>query len=162
MTIEEWRGKLEEKAKKGAKKNKKRYKKINSKVIYGTTAEERFKEIHGVTIEEWNAKNEEEFITKTGMSYDEWYIKQVNSLTPIDYLENCNGAVSQDDVELVKDLQKLGLNDGVINVLLDYVNIFNKIGFIHSLVREMGESWLKKNVLTIESAIAFVREECKN
>ena len=162
MTIEEWRGKLEEKAKKGAKKNKKQYKKISSKVIYGTTAEERFKEIHGVTIEEWNAKKEEEFITKTGMSYDEWYIKQVNSLTPIDYLKNCNGAVSQDDVELVKDLQKLGLNDGVINVLLDYVNIVSKIGFIHSLVREMGLSWLKKNVLTIEKAIAFVREEWKN
>lgn len=162
MTIEEWRGKLEEKAKKGAKKNKKRNKKISSKVIYGTTAEERFKEIHGVTIEEWNTKKEEEFITKTGMSYAEWYIKQVNSLTPIDYLKSCNGAVSQDDVELVKDLQKLGLNDGVINVLLDYVNIVSKIGFIHSLVREMGESWLKKNVLTIESAIAFVREEWKN
>lgn len=162
MTIEEWRGKLKEKVKKGAKKNKKRYKKTISKVIYGTTAEERFKEIHGVTIEEWNAKKEEEFITKTGMNYDEWYIKQVNSLTPIDYLKNYSGAVSQDDVELVKDLQKLGLNDGVINVLLDYVNIVSKIGFIHSLVREMGESWLKKNVLTIESAIAFVREEWKN
>ncbi|ATP40480.1 hypothetical protein CSE16_10705 [Solibacillus sp. R5-41] len=143
-------------------KNKKRYKKVSGKVIHGTTAEERFKEIHGVTIEEWNAKQEEEFIAKTGMSYDEWYIKQVNSSTPIDYLKNRNGAVSQDDVELVKDLQKLGLNDCVINVLLDYVKIVSKIGFIHSLVREMGEIWLKKNVLTIESAIAFVREEWKN
>ncbi len=162
MTIKEWRKKHEEKAKKGVKKNKKRYKKKSNKVIHGTTAEERFKEIHGATIEEWNAKKEEEFITKTGMSYDEWYIKQVNSLTPIDYLKNYNGAVSQDDVELVKDLQKLGLNDGVIIVLLDYVGIVSEIGFIHSLVKEMGESWLKKNVLTIESAIAFVREEWKN
>ncbi|MEO4054771.1 hypothetical protein [Solibacillus sp. CAU 1738] len=143
-------------------KDKNRYKGINGKVIHGTTAEERFKEIHGITIEEWNAKKEEEFITKTGMSYVEWYIKQVNSLTPIDYLKNRNDVVSQDDIELVKDLQNLGLNDGVIIVLLDYVNIVSRIGFIHSLVREMGESWLKKNVITIESAIAFVREEWKN
>lgn len=162
MTIEEWRGKLEEKAKNGMKKNKKRYRKISGKVIHGTTTEERFKEIHGITIEEWNVKKEEEFIAKTGMSYDEWYIKQVNSLTPIDYLKNRNGAVSQDDVKLVKDIQELGLNDGVIIVLLEYVEIVGRIGFIHSLVREMGESWLKKNVLTIESAIAYVREEWKN
>ncbi|MFJ5790284.1 DnaD domain protein [Lysinibacillus sp. NPDC093197] len=142
--------------------DKKRYKKIISKEIYGTTTEERFKEVHGITIEEWNAKGEERFKAKTGMSYEEWYIKKILSSTPIDYLKNLNGVVSQDDIELVKDLQELGLNDGVINVLLDYVKIVSKIGFIHSLVREMGESWLKKNVSTIESAMAFVRKEWKN
>lgn len=142
--------------------DKKRCKKISGKVIYGTTPEERFKEVHGITIEEWKAKGEERFKAKTGMGCDEWYIKQVNSSTPIDYLKNLNGVVSQDDVELVKDLQELGLNDGVINVLLDYVKIVSRIGFIHSLVREMGESWLKNNVSTIESAMAFVREEWNN
>ncbi|MEG0385263.1 MAG: hypothetical protein RR642_10960 [Solibacillus sp.] len=162
MTIEKWREKLEEKAKKGTKKSKKRYTKINGKVIHGTTAEERFEEVHGITIEEWEAEEEERFKAKTGMSYDEWYIKQVKNSTPIDYLKPRNGAVSQDDVELVRNLQDLGLNDGVINVLLDYVNIVSRNGFIHSLVREMGESWLKENVLTIERAIAFVREEWKN
>ena len=104
-------------------------------------------------------KRKARFKAETGMSYDEWYIKQVISSTPIDYLKNLNGPVSQDDIELVKDLQELGLNDGVINVLLDYVKIVSKIGFIHSLVRDIGESWLNKNVTTIESAMAFVREE---
>ncbi len=137
----------------------KRFKKISDKVIYGSTAEERFKEVHGITIEEWKSKGEERFKVETGMSYEEWYIKKVISSTPIDYLKNLNGSVSQDDIELVKDLQELGLNDGVINVLLDYVKIVSKIGFIHSLVRGIGESWLNKNVTTIESAMAFVREE---
>lgn len=137
----------------------KRFKKISDKVIYGSTAEERFKEVYGITIEEWKSKGEERFKVETGMSYEEWYIKKVISSTPIDYLKNLNGSVSQDDIELVKDLQELGLNDGVINVLLDYVKIVSKIGFIHSLVRDIGESWLNKNVTTIESAMAFVREE---
>ncbi|MGE7839268.1 hypothetical protein ACQKNX_00620 [Lysinibacillus sp. NPDC093712] len=142
--------------------DKKRYKKIIGEVIYGTTTEERFKEVHGITLEEWKAKGEERFKAKTGMSYDEWYIKKVRSSTPIDYLKNLNGVGSQDDVELVKDLQELGLNDGVINVLLDYVKIVSKIGFFHSLVREMGESWLDKDVSTVESAMAFVRKEWNN
>lgn len=140
-------------------KDKKQSKKRRSKVIYGTTPEERFKEVHGMTIEEWKAKEEEMFKAKTGMSSDEWYRQQVNSSTPIDYLKKSNGGVSQDDIELVRDIQELGLNDSVINVLVDYVKIVSRIGFIHPLVKEMGESWLKKNIVTIESAIAFVREE---
>ncbi len=140
----------------------KRYKKIKGKVIYGKTTEERFQEVHGITIEEWEAKGEEEFKAKMGMSSDEWYIKQVKSLTPIEYHKYKGVDVSKDDVDLVMDLQELGLNDGVINVLLDYVIIVSKIGFIHSLVREMGESWHNKNISTIERAMAFVREVWKN
>ncbi|QPQ35218.1 DnaD domain protein [Lysinibacillus sp. JNUCC-52] len=140
----------------------KRYKKIKGKVIYGKTTEERFQEVHGITIEEWEAKGEEKFKAKMGMSSDEWYIKQVKSLTSIEYLKYKGVDVSKDDVDLVMDLQELGLNDGVINVLLDYVIIVSKIGFIHSLVREMGESWHNKNISTIERAMAFVREVWKN
>lgn len=140
----------------------KRYKKIKGKVIYGKTTEERFQEVHGITIEEWEVKGEEEFKAKMGMSSDEWYIKQVKSLTPIEYLKYKGVDVSKDDLDLVMDLQELGLNDGVINVLLDYVIIVSKIGFIHSLVREMGESWHNKNISTIERAMAFVREVWKN
>ena len=67
-----------------------------------------------------------------------------------------------EDIELVKDLQEMGMNDGVIIVLLNYVYIVSKIGFIHSLVRKMGESWLEKNICTVECAINFVREEWEN
>lgn len=138
------------------------YKNIRRKIIHGKTPEERFKEVHGITIEEWKAKQEEKFKAQTGMSPEEWYIKQVTSSTPINYLKSRNGAVSENDVELVKDLQAMGLNDGVINVLLDYVGAVSRIGFVHSLVKEMGEHWLKENILTIESAKVFVRENWNN
>lgn len=138
------------------------YKNISGKIVHGKTPEERFKELHGITIEEWQAKQEEKFEAQTGMSPEEWYIKQVTSSTPIDYLKSRNGNVSENDVELVKDLQAMGLNDGVINILLDYVGVISRIGFVHSLVKELGEYWLKENILTIESAIIFVRENWKN
>ena len=65
------------------------------------------------------------------------------------------------DLKLVKHLQLLGLTDGVINVLLDYVAIFSRIGMVHPLMREMGVNWHKENILTVEKAIVFVREEHK-
>jgi len=35
------------------------------------------------------------------------FIKQVTSSTPIDYLKSRNGNVSENDIELVKDLQAM-------------------------------------------------------
>ncbi|MCM3711828.1 DnaD domain protein [Sporosarcina luteola] len=139
-------------------KDKKGRKKVHRKVIHGTTPEERFQEIHGMTIEEWT---EQQFKAKTGMTPDEWYIKQVKTTTPFNFIKERYGTVSEDDIELVKDLQLLGLKDGVINVLLDYVEIFSRIGMVHPLVREMGKNWHKENILTVEKAIVFVREEHK-
>jgi len=54
MTTEEWNAKLEakSKAKRGQMKEKKGRGKVQGKVIHGTTPEERFEEIHGMTIEE--------------------------------------------------------------------------------------------------------------
>lgn len=64
------------------------------KIVHGKTPEERFKEVYGITIEEWHAKEEEKLKAQTGMSSEEWYIKQVTSSTPIDYLKSRNGNVS--------------------------------------------------------------------
>lgn len=132
--------------------------KLKSKVLHGTTPEERFQEIHGMTIEEWN---EQQFKAKTGMTTGEWYIKKVTSTTPFDFIKERYDTVTEDDIKLVKDLQLLGLKDGGINVLLDYVAIFSRIGMVHPLVREMGVNWHKENRLTVEKAIVFVREEHK-
>ncbi|MEK5147953.1 DnaD domain protein [Psychrobacillus sp. FSL K6-4615] len=163
MTAEEWNTKLEEKskAKTGKMKDKKRRKKVQDKVIHGTTPEERFKEIHGMTIQEWNAEQEEEFKAKTGMTYDEWYVNQIKTTIPIEFLKEPNGTITEDDVKMVKDLQVLGLKDEVINVLLHYVTVVSRIGLVHPLIKEMGKSWHENNILTVEEAIVFVREEQK-
>ncbi|WP_189655365.1 DnaD domain protein [Bacillus sp. HNG] len=135
---------------------KKRSNKIIGKVVHGSTPEERFKEIHGMTIEEWN---EQQFKVKTGMTPDEWYIKEAKSTTPYDFIKERYGTVTEDDVKLVKDLQLLGLKDEVIYVLLDYVAIVSGIGMVHSWVREVGENWFNEKIFTIEKAISYVREQ---
>ncbi|MBB4826005.1 replication initiation and membrane attachment protein DnaB [Sporosarcina luteola] len=132
--------------------------KLHPKVVHGMTPEERFQEIHGMTIEEWS---EQQFKAKTGVTPEEWYLKKVKSTTPFDFMKERSGSITEDDVKLIKDLQLLGLKDGVINVLLDYVSIFSKIGKVHPLVRRMGENWKKGNILTVEKAMVFVREEHK-
>lgn len=142
-------------------KEKKRFKKTKGKIINGMTAEERFKEIYGMTIQEHSAKQEEEFKAKTGMTYDEWYINRVKTMTPVEFLKEPNGTVTEEDVKLIKDLQVLGLKDEVINVLLHYVLVVSRIGLVHHLVKEMGKSWHETNILTVEQAIVFVREEQK-
>jgi replication initiation and membrane attachment protein DnaB len=109
-------------------KDKKRFKKTNNRVVHGKTPEERFKEIHGLTIKEWN---EQQFKAQTGMTSDEWYMNKAKSTTPFDVIKERYGTVTKDDMKLVKDLQLLGLKDGVINVLLDYVAMFSRIGMVH-------------------------------
>ncbi|MCM3744307.1 hypothetical protein M3193_09150 [Sporosarcina luteola] len=131
-------------------KDKKRFK----KVVNGQTPEERFKEINRITIKEWNERQNK-------AKPDEWYINKVKSTKPFDFIKERYGTVTEDDIKLVKALQLLGLTDSVINVLLDYVATFSKIGMVHPLVREMGGNWHKENMLTVEKAIVFVREEHK-
>jgi replication initiation and membrane attachment protein DnaB len=138
--------------------DKKRFKKTNNRVVHGKTPVERFKELHGITIEEWN---EQQFKTKTGMTPDEWYINEAKSITPNDFIKERYGTVTEDDIMLVKDLQLLGLKDEVIYVLLDYVVIVSRIGLNHPMVREMGENWVNEKIFTIEKAISYVREQQK-
>lgn len=137
-------------------KDKKGRKKVHRIVVHGKTPEERFLELHGMTIAEWN---EQQFKAKTGMTTEEWYIKKITSTTPFDFIKELYDTVTEDDIKLVKDLQLLGLKDGVINVLLHYVAVFSRIGMVHELVREMGENWRNENIVTVEKAIVFVREE---
>jgi hypothetical protein len=44
-----------------------------------------------MTIQEWNAKQEEEFKAKTGITYDEWYVNQVKTTTPIEFIKEPKG-----------------------------------------------------------------------
>lgn len=139
-------------------KDKKRFKKTNNRVVDGKTPEERFKEIRGMTIEEWN---EQQFKAKTGMTPDEWYINEAKSTTPFNFIKERYGTVTEDEIKLVKDLQLMGLKDDVIYVLLDYVAIVSRIGMVHLLVKEMGENWFNEKIFTIEKAISYVREQQK-
>ncbi len=132
------------------------YKKGIGQFVKGETAEERFKKMHGMTFEEWSAK---QFKTHTGMTYEEWYIQKVKSSTPFEIMKERNEEITDEDVKLVEDLQSLGLKNEVIIVMFHYIAAVSKIGFVHSLVREMGEHWFNHNIATIEEAMAFARSE---
>ncbi|MFJ7667593.1 DnaD domain protein [Lysinibacillus sp. NPDC097195] len=133
----------------------KRLKKTKNRVVHGKTPEDRFKEIQGMTIEEWN---EQQFEAKTGMTPDEWYMNKAKTTSPFDLIKERYSVVTDDDVKLIKDLQVLGLKDDVIYVLLDYVAIVSKNGIVHPLVKEMGENWFNKKIFTIEKAISYARD----
>ncbi|WP_409368465.1 hypothetical protein [Lysinibacillus sp. 38-6] len=140
-------------------KNKKRLKKTKNRVVHAKTPEDRFKEIQGTTIEEWN---EQQFAAKTGMTPDEWYINKAKTTTPFDFIKERYSTVTDYDKKLIKDLQILGLKDDVIYVLLDYVAIVSKSGIVHHpLVKEMGENCFNEKIFTIEKAISYVREQQK-
>lgn len=136
----------------------KRFKKTKYRVVHGKTPEDRFKEIQGMTIEEWN---EQQFEAKTGMTPDEWYINKAKTTTPFNFIKERYSTVTDEDVKLVKDLQVLGLKDDVIYVLLDYVAIVSKTGIVHPLVKVMGENWFNEKIFTIEKAISYAREQQK-
>ncbi|WP_144555936.1 hypothetical protein [Bacillus sp. X1(2014)] len=128
-------------------KDKKRFKKTDNRIVHGKTPEERFKELHGMTIEEWN---EQQFKARTGMTPDERYINEAKSTTLYDFIKERYGTVTEDDIKLVKDLQLLGLKDDVIYVLLDYDAIVSRIGMVHPMVIEMGENWFNEKYLQLK------------
>ncbi|MFB7640453.1 hypothetical protein [Peribacillus butanolivorans] len=56
-----------------------------------------------MTIQEWTVKQEEESKAKTGMTYDEWYVNQVKTTTPIEFIKEPKGTITEEDVKLIKD-----------------------------------------------------------
>lgn len=111
-----------------------------------------------MTLKEIKASEEKEFKAKTGMTYDDWYVNEVKTTTPIEMLKDPNGTIEEEDINLIRDLEVLGLNNEVIIVLLQYVMAYSKIGLWHAIVKEMGGRWKKNNILSVEQAIKFVRE----
>lgn len=111
-----------------------------------------------MTTEEWNAKHQVKFNAKTGMTVDAWLLNKYKTITPFELITAYEVA-AKDEETLVKDLQDLGLNNDVINALLEYVFVFNGKGFVQSLVLEIGKNWVKSDSITLEKAIKFMKEQ---
>ncbi|MFJ5771691.1 DnaD domain protein [Psychrobacillus sp. NPDC093180] len=92
------------------------------------------------------------------MTVDEWLLNKYKTITPFELISAYDVA-TKDEETLVIDLQDLGLNNEVINALLEYVFVFNDKGFVESLVLEIGKSWVKNGILTLEKAIQFMKEQ---
>ncbi|MFE8697562.1 hypothetical protein ACFYKT_14560 [Cytobacillus sp. FJAT-53684] len=136
--------------------DKNELKKFNGRVVHDGTINDHFKELHGITIEEWNEKN---FKARTGMSSEECYIKQITNFIPVDYIKERNGKITEEDINVVHYLQALGLKEAVINVLFDYVGVFSSVGLIPPDPREGGKYWVEQNISSIDKAIIFARSK---
>lgn len=111
-----------------------------------------------MTTEDWNAKHEVKFKAKNGMTVDDWLLNKYKTITPFELITAYEVA-TKDEETLVKDLQDLGLSKDVINALLEYVFVFNGKGFVQSLVLEIGKNWVKNDIITLEKAIKFMKEQ---
>lgn len=90
-------------------------------------------------------------------------IKKFESITPEEYLKAIYNVedwkdIYENDLKLVNEYRKKGLNDSVINVLLDYVIISCKGRLSKALFMKMASHWLRKKITTVEQAMKFARE----
>ena len=111
-----------------------------------------------MTSEEWNAIHERKFKAKTGMTLEEWLLYKYTTVTPFEVIAAYEVA-TRDNEALVKDLQDLGFNHDVMNALLEYIFVFYGKGFDSSLVLEIGKEWVKNNIITLEKAINYMKEQ---
>ncbi|MBH0167163.1 DnaD domain protein [Fictibacillus sp. 7GRE50] len=92
------------------------------------------------------------------------FIEMCETLRPADilreYAEIINVPVSNNDLKLAKRLQESGLKDNVINVLFDFALRFSD-RLNHKFVERIASNWLKKEVISTEQAMDFLREEHK-
>lgn len=87
-------------------------------------------------------------------------VNKFQILTPVEVLvRNKRNEISPYDLKLLEKLQESGLNDGVINVLVEFVLLVDGMKLDHGLVEKIASHWLEYGVGTIEQAIIFSRKE---
>jgi len=81
--------------------------------------------------------------------------------TPIEFLESKQESKpTQTDMETLEDLiVNKGLTPGVVNVLVDYVLKINNNKLNRKFVEQVAVQWKRSNILTVEDAISFARDE---
>ncbi|MEK4029449.1 MULTISPECIES: DnaD domain protein [Bacillaceae] len=87
-------------------------------------------------------------------------VRKFETLTPIEVLErNKYEKATSHDLKILEELNDLGLNKGVINVLLEFVLLVNGMRLNGRLIKKIASHWLEYEVTTIEQAIIFSRKE---
>jgi replication initiation and membrane attachment protein len=101
---------------------------------------------------------------KQPSSQQEKVVKAFETISPKQLLEHySNGSKpAASDMKVIESImidQKL--NPGVINVLIDYVLYTNDMKLIHAYTEKIASHWKRKNVITVEQAMALARAEHK-
>lgn len=136
-------------------------KKSYQRVLHGTTPEERFKEITGLNFDEWSKKQQKELEINLGMTLEEWFIKKVNSITPLEFLKEYVEPLTAKEEMLIAELRSFGLTDSIINVLLYYANLLSNGNAHYKLIILLGRQWSDDNINTVERATDYAKQGIK-
>ena len=79
--------------------------------------------------------------------------------TPVEFLMQMNqgNPIREPEIQLVKELQNKGLNNGVINMLFFFIVRKGK-GLDHRVVRLIADDWISKNVTTTAKAYSLAKK----
>ena len=70
--------------------------------------------------------------------------------------------INQDkDLDFLSSMRRLGVPDEVTNVLSMYSYLINDEKITHSYVERLGSHFVRKNIVTAEEALKFVRDDQK-
>ncbi|MFY0758880.1 DnaD domain protein [Metabacillus dongyingensis] len=87
------------------------------------------------------------------------YELRIEAKTPVELLTYHGHIVSESDLKMIKELKETGLNNGVLNVLLEHVLLVSHNRILHPLVIELAEYWLSQNIITVEHAVEYATKE---
>lgn len=89
------------------------------------------------------------------------YEQRFEAKTPVEFLKYHGHIISEADLKMLKELHKIGLKSGVINVLLEYVLVVSRDRILHPLVIELARYWFSQSITSVEHATEYVTEELK-
>jgi replication initiation and membrane attachment protein DnaB len=89
------------------------------------------------------------------------YEQRIEAKTPVELLTYHGHIVSESDLKMIKELKEIGLNNGVLNVLLEHVLLVSHNRILHPLVIELAKYWLSQNIITVEYATKEQRKYIK-
>ncbi|MGL4523409.1 MAG: replication initiation and membrane attachment family protein [Bacilli bacterium] len=98
---------------------------------------------------------------ETSRSPEEQMVHYFESTSPKQFLQDLSGVVpTASELKLVEDLvlQKK-LHPGVVNVLLHFVMLRTNMKLNRSYVEQVASQWSRKQITTVEEAIAIARKE---
>jgi replication initiation and membrane attachment protein len=99
---------------------------------------------------------------KEPTSREEQLIKQLERVTPYEFLKEISGGAepSATDLRIVEDVMlKQKLNPGVVNVLIYYVMLKTDMKLQKSYVDKIAGHWVRKKILTVEKAMETAKAE---
>lgn len=103
-------------------------------------------------------KKEQKVVSISGNSNAKTLIEQYNTIPTVKFfkLRNNNMELLPSDISLIKDLKNAGLNDPVINVILDYCLAKNENILVPNYVKKVAQTIIRNKIDSAYQAMVFL------